>query len=182
MKILRFGFIFCLIMGIGLTVAAFNTYRENAGGIPIILSAAHFGEHYGKRVYVEAPVALTDISGIFTDVVTRPRGRTSTRNITWYLYVIEFEDAYVALRSRYSNLKLDETLFVRVSRMADDRIAAELTSHSPIEFSAYTAVFAYRNLAVKTFLLALAFLLGGAGFAVAYIKAGRKIRRNVRQT
>jgi hypothetical protein len=173
-KILQLGFIFGLFMGIVLTIPAVSSYRELSGEIPVISSAARFGEHYGQPVYVEAPVVLTGISGIFADVRISPRGRSSTRNITWYLYVIQFEDDYVALLSRYSNLNLDETLFVTVSKMADvgtfGRIATELTSHSPVEFSEYTAISSYRNTAVKTFLAALAFLLGGAGFLVAYLK------------
>ena len=172
-NLLKRGMIVCFLMGVGLTYAAFNTYRGVSGDIPVVSSAADFGKYYAMQVYVDAPITFTDVSAVITTTERRPRGRSATRDTVWYLYVIQFDDAYVALRSRYNNLKLDSPLFVRV--LHDDNISSQLTALYPAEFSAHSAIYAYRNLAFTTFFTALGFLLGGVGLAVANAKVKKRM-------
>ncbi|MCL2378856.1 MAG: hypothetical protein FWC77_07000 [Defluviitaleaceae bacterium] len=171
---LRLWVFFFLLMGVALTVAAVRTHLNTANEIPIITNAAQFGEHYGQRVYVHAPVINTGISHSFRRAVGT-RGRYET--ITWHLYLIQFEDAYVALRSRNSDLQFGSLFYVSVLRMPEDTIGAELLqrySHTGTYISMYIARWAYRNLAFQTFAVAMVFLVVGIILGVVALRKRRQ--------
>jgi len=166
---LRFWVIFCLGMGVLLTIAAVRTHRDNAGEIPVVTSAAQFGAYYGRRLYVNAPTRRTGISHVFINTT----GTDRDESIRWHLYIIEFYDMPVALISRNGNLRLDEKFFVSVSRLDESAIAMELLRRYVPEgarVSAYVARWSYRNLAYWTFVGACVLLAVGGVLLVIAIK------------
>jgi len=171
---LRFWILFCLGMGVLLTIAAIRTQRGNAGEIPVVTSATQFSGHYGQRVYVYAPVGRTGISNGF-----RSRVGTSGRyeTIVWHLYIIRFDDADVALISRDGDLRFEGKFFVSVLRMPENEIAVELLrqySHMDADMSVYIARWAYRNLALWTFAMANVFLIAGCVLLVVALKIRKR--------
>jgi len=173
---LRFWVIFCLGMGVLLTIAAIRTHRSNAGEIPIVTSAVQFSEHYGQRVYVYAPARRTGISdGFIGDT-----GRNET--IVWHLYIIQFDDADVALISRDGDLHFDGKFFVSVLRMPENAIAVELLQqYSPggVGMSTYVARWAYRNVAAWTFAAAMVLLAAGSVLSMVALKRRKRCAEDV---
>jgi len=123
MKVLFIRFFFFTGLAIFMLVAGIYEHMRLAGDRPTITLAEELRDRHGQSVRIGAELAYTNISLRYTERQMGQRGG-STR--TWYLHIIEFEDAAVAFRSIHSDIHTRELVYGRVEAAPAGSIYARL--------------------------------------------------------